>query len=196
MIRVGITGGIGSGKSTLVQVWKKLGAHVLNADAFARELMVSDEDLIQELKDTFGEETYHPDGSLNKEHLIREAFEKGRVGELNGVVHPVLRKRTAEYMAKLPKETPVFAYEAAVLLNDGRPEGFDCILLLLANAEKRKQWVNKRDRSGEKAVMDRMQAQPDFEQLQHLADIIIRNDGTLEELKQKAENSYLKILED
>jgi dephospho-CoA kinase len=196
MIRVGITGGIGSGKSTLVKVWEELGAHVLNADEYARELMVTDPLLISEIKETLGEESYHEDGSLNKEHLIQEAFGKGRVGELNAVVHPILRKRTQEYMDGLPDTTPVFAYEAAVLLNEGRPDGFDRILLMLADEQQRLHRVSERDGSNEEDILQRMKAQPDFEHLQHLADMIIRNDGSLEDLKKKAEASYGKIMQD
>ena len=196
MIRVGITVGIGSGKSTLRKVWEKLGASVMDADAYARELMVSDPLIIKELTKTFGAKTYHKDGSLNKEHLIKEAFKKGRVAELNAVVHPQLRKRTMEYMQKLPLDTPIFAYEAAVLLNEGRPEGFDCVVLMLAAEQNRLERVSSRDGSTEQDVLNRMQAQPDFGQLRDLADIIIRNDGSLEELKEKAEKTYFRILEE
>jgi dephospho-CoA kinase len=83
MIKVGITGGIGSGKSTVCKEWEKLGAVVFYADDEAKKLMVTDRLSRQKLTDAFGPQTYKADGSLNKAHLIEEAFIKGRVEELN-----------------------------------------------------------------------------------------------------------------
>lgn len=195
MIRVGVTGGIGSGKTTFCKVWEELGARVLYADDFAKELMVTDSVIIQNLKDTFGEITYLENGELNKDHLITEAFKKNRVDELNAIVHPRMRERAKEEGDKATREGySVFAYEAAVLLNEGRPEHFDDIILLLADKNKRVKRVMERDQTRGELVLDRMQKQPDFEELTHLVDHILINDSDLDSLKAEAEKMFHKLL--
>ena len=97
MIRVGVTGGIGSGKTTLCKEWEKLGAFVVYADDLAKKLMVEDEELVKKIKSTFGDKAYDEYGSLNRQYLAQEAFEKGRVNELNNLVHPVLWKKVEFY---------------------------------------------------------------------------------------------------
>src|SRR5699024_10593620 len=90
MIKVGITGGIGSGKSTVCEVWAGQGGFVLNADAFASELIAGNEDVRKALVVAFGPAAFHADGSLNRAHLAEQAFRRDRVDELNAIVHPRL----------------------------------------------------------------------------------------------------------
>ena len=191
MIRVGVTGGIGSGKTEFVNELQRIGAHVLNADDFAKYLMVTDAELKEQLIQVFGAETYLTDGALNKDHLIEEAFKKGRVQELNQTVHPILRQRTKSYADDLEsKGEKVFVYEAAVLLNEGRPDGFDVVVMLLSDKNRRVKRVVERDETSEEAILDRIDAQPDFEKITDLADVIVHNDGSLDELKEKTNSLY------
>lgn len=191
MKRVGITGGIGSGKTTFCKVWEGLGAYVLYADDFAKELMVSDKELIRSIKQTFGEQSYHEDGSLNRAFLAKEAFEKGRVKELNALVHPQLRKRIKELADRKSQEgIEIFAQEAAILLNEGRPEGLDSVILLLADDQKRVDWAAQRDQVDKKLITDRLEKQPDFKKLTHLCDHVVKNDGSVEDLQNKARELY------
>ncbi|MEX0719263.1 MAG: dephospho-CoA kinase [Balneolaceae bacterium] len=188
MIKVGITGGIGSGKTTFCKEWEKLGVYVLYADDFAKNLMQDDEELRGKIKHAFGEAAYQPDGKLNRSYLATEAFEKGRVEELNALVHPVLWKRVEDLAEQKAKEgVEIFAKEAAILLNNGRPEHLDYVILLLSDEEKRTQRVMKRDNAEKEQILSRIEKQPDFESLTHLSDFIVLNDGTLEELKKKAD---------
>lgn len=191
MIRIGITGGIGSGKTTFCKVWEELGAFVLYADDFAKELMVTDKKLIHSIKLTFGEEAYFEDGSLNREFLSREAFSKGRVQELNDLVHPILWER-AEKLAKEKERQgiKIFAKEAAILLNHGRPEDLDYVILLLAEDEERIERVKERDGATKEQVISRLEKQPDFEDLASFCDFIVMNNGSLEDLQSKAKEIY------
>ncbi len=194
MIKVGITGGIGSGKTAFCKEWEKLGAYVLYADDFAKQLMQEDPELQQKIIQAFGEQAYDSEGNVNRPYLAREAFEKGRVEELNELVHPALWEKAAELAAQKKQEgTEVFAKEAAILLNNGRPEELDYVILVLADKEQRVQRTTQRDRSSEKLVKDRMSKQPDFDSLTHLADFIVVNNGSLEELKVKAEEIFKKV---
>lgn len=191
MIKVGITGGIGSGKTTVCGEWESFGAFVVNADDLAKKVMVEHPEVRQEIKNVFGSASYRKDGSLNRKYLSREAFEKNRVAELNKIVHPRLPGITKDLMEHADKKGhPVFVYEAALLLQNGRPDFLDIVVLVLADEEKRIDWVRLRDKASTEEISQRIDKQQNFENLTHFADIVIKNDGSLEELKKKAKNIY------
>lgn len=195
MITVGVTGGIGSGKTTVCKIWEQLGAKVIYADDLAKELMQTDDRLKKKLVKAFGENTFLDDETLNKPHLIREAFEKHRVEELNDMVHPILREKIKELMQiHEQKEIEVFVVEAAVLLNKGRPDYVEKIVLITSKKAERVERVKKRDQATEKEILARLNKQPDFDKASHLVDYIINNDGTLEELNQSATELYKRII--
>jgi len=192
MIRVGVTGGIGSGKTTLCKEWERLGAFVVYADDLAKKLMVEDEELVKNIKSVFGDEAYHSDEALNREYLAQEAFEKGRVSELNRLVHPVLWKKVEEISAQKEREgVDVFVKEAAILLQNGRPKDLDYVVLVEADEQQRTERVVERDNSDRKKVEGRISAQQDFSTLRDLADFVVTNDEGVTELKEKA-GSLLK----
>lgn len=194
MITVGVTGGIGSGKTTVCKIWEEMGATVVYADDLAKEMMVTDQAIKKKLIEIFGEETYQPDGPLNKKHLIEEAFEKGRVDELNGIVHPALHRKTEEMMRSAEKKgTALFVKEAAVLLNEGRPEYLDLVVIVKSPKEKRISRVAERDGVSRNEVLSRMNKQPDFDRLHNLADYVIENSGSIKELKREAIDLYHRI---
>ncbi|MEQ8525680.1 dephospho-CoA kinase [Gracilimonas sp.] len=194
MIRVGITGGIGSGKTTFCKEWEKLGAFVLYADDFAKKLMQEDEELRKKITRTFGKEAYDSKNDLNRKYLAQEAFEKGRVEELNELVHPVLWKRAAELAEEKEKAgLEIFAKEAAILLKNGRSKELDYVIIVTADEDKRIERTSERDQASVKEIQNRMTKQPDFESLTHLADFVVLNDGTINELKDKAREIYKKI---
>ena len=187
MIRVGVTGGIGSGKTTLCKEWEKLGAFVVYADDLAKKLMVEDEELVKNIKSTFGDKAYDEDGGLNRQYLAQEAFEKGRVNELNNLVHPVLWKKVEEIADQKEKEgLGVFVKEAAILLQNGRPDDLDFVVLVEAKEKARVDRVIERDNSDRKKVEGRVSAQQDFSTLRDLADFVVTNDEGVTELKVKA----------
>jgi len=197
MVIVGVTGGIGSGKTTVCREWEKFGAYVFYADDEAKKLMVSNNDVIKQIKKTFGEDSYHEDGSLNKPHLIREAFDTGRVEELNRIVHPAVGEvfeKACRFAEK--KGCKVAVKEAALLLNNGRPGILDKVVIVSGDENIRLKRVMKRDQSTSSKIRKRMDHQPDFDKKHHLADFIIYNNGTLPDLKKKAENVYHRIIEE
>lgn len=187
MIRVGVTGGIGSGKTTLCKEWERLGAFVVYADDLAKKLMIEDDELVKNIKSVFGNKAYHEDGSLNRHYLAQEAFEKGRVNELNNLVHPVLWKKVEEISAQKEREgVDVFVKEAAILLQKGRPEDVDFVVLVEADEQQRTERVVRRDNSDKEKVEGRISAQQDFSTLTDLADFVVTNDEGVIELKEKA----------
>jgi len=195
MVTVGITGGIGSGKTTVCNIWEQLGACVLNADDLAKEIMATNPEVKRELIETFGSQTFLEDGSLNRKYLANEAFNKGRVKELNAIVHPRIPSAAAHKMRKAEESgTSVFVYEAALLLENLEPGDLDYIVLVLADKERRLKRVQQRDDSTLSDIEQRMEKQRDFEKAIEHVDYVIRNNGTLEELKKKAEVIYQNFL--
>lgn len=191
MVRIGVTGGIGSGKSTVCSVWEEMGAEICQADVVAKELMVSDPEVVREVKDAFGAPAYRDDGSLNRDYLAREAFEKGRVEELNAIVHPrvpaAIRRRIEQAETK---GATAFVYEAALLPGDRRPDFVDYLVMVRAPRGERVQRVADRDGLEPDQVEARIQSQQAYEELEHLADRVIHNDGTERELRRQAEALY------
>lgn len=188
MIKVGVTGGIGSGKTTFCKEWEKLGAFVVYADDLAKKIMNENEELVSNIESVFGKESYDKDGNLNRSYLAKEAFEKGRVKELNNLVHPILWKEVALLAQEKEKEgVKIFVKEAAILLQHGRPKDLDYVVLLTADLNSRVNRVVERDKTEEDLVLDRVSKQQDFDKLSDKVDYIISNDGSLEELKSKAQ---------
>jgi dephospho-CoA kinase len=196
MITVGITGGIGSGKSTICDIWKSKGAYILNADDLAKQVMVSDPAIKEQLTETFGSDSFYEDGSLNRAHLAREAFEKGRVKELNAIVHPKLPDAAMEKMRQAEQQGyNVMVYEAALLLENIEPGDLDYIVLVLADEQHRIDRVQQRDDSSKEEIKQRINKQRDFNKAISKVDYVIRNNGTLEELKKKAEVMYQNFVD-
>jgi len=196
MYKVGLTGGIGSGKTTIARIWEKKGAFVLDADDFAKELMVTDSDIIEKIKESFGEEAYKNDQSLNRSYLAKEAFEKGRVDELNKIVHPRVFEKTEDKIEEAEQEGyKVFVKEAALLLNYGRPESLDKVVLVLATDENMIKRAAQRDNVSPDVIQERLDKQQDFEKLKSRADFVIHNNGSMEDLEMRAQILFEKFLE-
>lgn len=195
MVKIGITGGIGSGKSTVCEVWKSLGAYIINADSLAKDLMTNNVLVKRAVQKQFGAESYHPDGRLNRTYLATEAFEKGRIAELNAIVHPHIPSEVKSLMKNAEKQGyKAVVYEAALLLQNTRPDFIDFVILVLADEDKRIRWVQKRDNAKPSAITDRINKQQNFEDLVNLADITIRNEGAINKLKEKAKNVYHQLV--
>lgn len=195
MVKVGITGGIGSGKTTVCRQWEKLGAVVVYADDLAKKLMVQDEKLISRLRSAFGDQTYNSDGTLNRYYLSGEAFKKGRVNELNRLVHPVVIRKVKDLIEKSEAQgAEMFVEEAALLLLNGRPSIFDFVVLVSADKEKRIDWVSGRDDVSREEILARMNKQKTHEELIPFCDFVIENNSTLSDLKKKAADLYRQML--
>lgn len=196
MLRVGLTGVMGSGKSVVRETWERLGAFCVDADRLAKHLMQEDETLKDRLVQAFGPETYLTDGSLNREFLSRQAFVLGRVDELNAIVHPRVIEETRRLFDEAEKRgADVSVKEAALLLAKGRPTDLDLIVVVSAPPDVRIQWITKRDNVDRSTAVSRIHAQPDEQEMLSHADIVIQNEGDLEALRIKAQDVYTRLTE-
>src|SRR5208282_5229513 len=117
MLRVGLTGGLGSGKSTVAAILRELGAQVIEADALGREMMERGHEVYEQIVARFGPEVLNPDGSLNRARLADLAFRHGRLQELNGLVHPPVIEAQRRWMNEVFTRDPsaVAVIESALI---------------------------------------------------------------------------------
>jgi len=174
-LKVGITGGIGSGKSFISHIFHDLGVPVLQADTLAKDIMVQDEELISAIRQLLGRESYLPDGTLNKDYISHRIFgDPALRNQLNAIVHPKVRRYTKAWFEK--QTTPYSLYEAAILFESGAYKIMDKIIVVLAPMELRIQRIIQRDGSDRKSVSSRMHAQMSDEERKNKGDFFINND--------------------
>jgi dephospho-CoA kinase len=144
--QIGITGGIGSGKSLVCKIFRQLGVSVYDADSHAKALMTTDGILVSQIKKEFGDLSYHPNGSLNREWLSSHIFsDETKLEKLNGLVHPRVAVDYEKWLAEHQDETYVLK-EAALLFESGSYRQLDKIVVVSAPEDIRRKRVLKRDR--------------------------------------------------
>ncbi|MEJ8844841.1 dephospho-CoA kinase [Lacibacter sp. H375] len=174
MLKIGLTGGIGSGKSTVAKVLEVLGVPVYYADEAAKELMYSNELLKQQLILHFGKETYFEDGQLNRKHLSSIVFNnKEKLELLNSLVHPATIADAKEWFSK--QQSPYIVKEAALLFESGTAEGLDYVIGVTAPSALRIKRVMDRDRVTADEVKRRMANQVDEALKMKLCDFVLHN---------------------
>jgi dephospho-CoA kinase len=177
MMKIGITGGIGSGKSTVCRVFENLGIPVFYADTVAKEIMVTDKELVAAVKDTFGAESYDAAGRLNNKHIAGIVFNNNiELNKLNELVHPAVFRAFDLWLTTVPLTAPYILKEAALLFESGSYMLCDKSVLVIAPVETRLKRVMKRDGSTEEQVLARMNKQLSDEEKMKMADFLIRND--------------------
>jgi dephospho-CoA kinase len=193
MFRVGLTGGIGSGKSLICSILEKLRVPVYYADAEAKRLMNDDPDLKTQIRELFGEEAYRQ-GSLDRKYLAGRLFGNAALVEaVNGVVHPAVHEDFKRW-TDLQQGVPYVVEEAAVLFENKAHEELDYAVIVSAPVEIRISRVMERDQCDRESVLRRMGHQLSDEELKKLADHVIVNDGQQMLLPQVIElhNKLLK----
>ena len=175
MFRLGITGGIGSGKSFVCSILEKFGVPVYYADKEARRLMNTRVDLKRAIKGVFGEEIYH-DGELDRQEMGRRIFgQPDMLDKINRMVHPVVREDFFKW-SEAWKNVPYVIEEAAILFESGAASEMDATVLIYAPKQLRIERVMARDGLGRSEVERRINIQMDEEEKKRLADRVILND--------------------
>ncbi|ACU03619.1 MULTISPECIES: dephospho-CoA kinase [Pedobacter] len=179
MLKIGITGGIGSGKTTICKVFETMGIPVFYADTVAKQLMVTDELLMSGVRHTFGTESYAADGTLNNKHIAAIVFNNAdELARLNALVHPAVFRAFEVWVKQVPAHVPYVLKEAALLFESGSYKMCDQNILVLAPEAARLQWVMERDGVSAAQVKARMDKQLPDEEKMKLADHLIYNNET------------------
>ncbi len=174
MLRIGITGGIGSGKTTVSKIFELMGVPVFYADEQAKQLMVQDRLLIKALIQAFGPESYLDDGTLNRKHISNIVFsDPQELEKLNSFVHPAVFRAMDAWTAQ--QKGPYVLKEAALLFESGSHQQNDFNILVSSPIALRISRVMKRDGISEEKVLGRIANQFPEEDKQKLADFHIKN---------------------
>lgn len=175
MLKVGITGGIGSGKSIVSSIFKAIGIPVFDADQTAKKIMQEDADVKQQLISTFGKEVFEHN-QLNRKYLANLVFNDSFLLEkLNAIVHPATIQSGLNWAAK--QDSPYVLREAALLFEAGSTVDLDIIIGVYAPLAIRIQRVMQRDNVSKQEVLNRMSKQINEEVKMKLCDFVIINDG-------------------
>ncbi len=174
-IVVGITGGIGSGKTFVCQVLESMSYPVFYSDKEAKLILVNDLTVRNQISELFGSKAYLEDNSLNREFLAAKIFnDKDLLAQMNGIVHPVVKKYFKVWVDK-QKSTIVFN-EAAIIFEIGNDKNYDKVILIKASKEAKIKRIQKRDNSSIIDIEQRMNNQWSDERKTKLADYVINND--------------------
>lgn len=186
---LGVTGGIGCGKSVVCAYLAQLGAEIFDADLIARNLMESDGKLRQEVTRAFGRESYREDGSLNRNWLAGQVFaDDTRVAELNGIVHPKVAQAFGILRNRL--KGGLLVHEAALTYEAGSENSLDAICVVTAPKEVRIARVMARDRVNAEKVLERMHRQLPQEEKARRADVVLVNDSDMAAARRKSRRLY------
>jgi len=177
MKKIGITGGIGSGKTTVCEIFKLLGVAVFHADAEAKKLQDNDLQIKRHLIDLLGEHIYLPNGILDRTKLAKLIFNnKKALSNVNAIIHPAVHKTFLNWVNNY-QDAPYVLYEAAILLESGYASDFDRNILILADEKVRIERVIRRDHTSEELVRQRIMNQmPDIQKIK-MVDFLIQNNN-------------------
>jgi dephospho-CoA kinase len=175
MLKIGLTGGIGSGKTTVAQIFEVLAIPVYYADQAAKDLMNRDADLKKKVISAFGSAVYKQ-GTLDRTYLGGLVFENAeKLALLNSLVHPVTLRDASEWMQN--QKTPYAVKEAALIFETQMEKFFDYVIGVTAPQSLRLERVMKRDQTSSENVLLRMQQQMDVNEKISRCDFVIENDG-------------------
>ena len=187
---IALTGGIGSGKSTVAAEWVSLGATEIDADVLAREVVVPGTEGLDLVAREFGQGILNPDGTLNRSALAAKAFSSEEARKkLEAILHPLIQKRAAELVKKAPG---IVVYTIPLLAETQSPLRFDKVVTISCPEEVRVERLIRRGLTEEDARR-RIAAQATDEQREKKADIVIRSDCDLSELSERARRVYREI---
>lgn len=189
MLRIGLTGGIGSGKSTVSELLAARGAVIVDADRIAREVVEPGTPGLAAVVEAFGEQVLAADGSLDRPALAAVVFsDPAARARLDAIVHPLVRRRSAELVAASPADA-VVVNDVPLLVETGQVASFDVVLVVEADPEIRVARLVRRGLTEDDARA-RIASQASDEQRRAVADVVLDNSGTPEELAEQVDRFW------
>jgi len=192
MLKIGLTGGIGTGKTTVANIFSDLGVPIYNSDLRAKKLMTSNKNLGKSITQSFGNESFK-DGYLNKNYLSELVFNSKRsLDKLNSIVHPFVAEDFNSWVAV--QDAKYIIKEAAILIESGAYKQMDKIIVVTCDLETRIKRVVERDNINREEVIKKMNNQLlEVEKLKY-ADFTLENKGLTSELRAKITSLNVNIL--
>ena len=193
MLRIGLTGGIGTGKSTASKILEEMGAYVFDADKEAKNILLSNETIKNELISEFGTDIINKEGSIEKNKLARIAFQdENHQLRLNSIIHPyVFRKIDSSFDEILDKGAhDIFCVDAALIYESGADTHMDYVVVITSHLRLRTERVMERGNLTRDEFLRRLELQWPDEDKVHMADYVIHNNGTKEDLIIESKKVY------
>ena len=193
MLKVGLTGGIGTGKSTASLMFKDLGAFIFDADREAKRLLDTSESIQNELIKEFGTDIQNGENKIDRAKLARVSFQdEDHQFILNSIIHPHIFQIIDKVSAK--NKYPVFIVDGALIFESGLNNHLDYTIVITANMKHRMSRVLKNSNLTREDVLRRIELQWSDEEKVNLADFTLQNNGTEKELKAQIQKVYAKLV--
>lgn len=194
MLTVGLTGGIGSGKSTFASLLERRGAEVIDADALGRVALEPGSPSWHSVVAQFGDEILAPGMEIDRRRLAEIVFASSEaLAALNAIVHPVILQRIAETLEMLSGTDEIVVVDAALIVEIGLAESVDLLVVVEADEDvRRRRLANERGMSLED-IDARIKSQAHPDDLSRRADILVRNDGSLDDLEAEADRVWAEL---
>lgn len=194
MLKIGITGGIGSGKSTVSSFFSVLGVPVYDSDKRAKDLMQHDNSIIGTIKKEFGERSYL-NNQLNRSYIAEIVFKnESKLKQLNSIIHPAVRTDFNNWLSQNSNAKFVIK-EAAIMIESGAYKEMDKLIVVNAKRDQKIKRIKKRDHLSLEDIENRIQNQLSDEIRNQYADFIIENNSGIMELKQQVLSIYNKLID-
>jgi dephospho-CoA kinase len=200
-LRVGLTGGLCSGKSAVAEMFARRGVHVLHADKLAHELMRPGEPVYDQVVNHFGREIVQADGAIDRRKLAALAFAPGRIQELNRIVHPPVVKKQEAWMDEVEKRDPraIAMVEAALIVEAGVAQRFDKLVVVTSTPEQKIERFAARSpgadqEAARREARRRIAAQLPDEDKVKVADYVIDNSGPLPATERQVETVFTDLM--
>jgi dephospho-CoA kinase len=196
MLKVGLTGGIASGKSTVSAMFEALGCHVLDSDAITRDLFRPGNPVNAAVAEAFGRHVVAEDGSINRKVLGELVFNNPELRQkLNSVVHPAIKVRQAEFLAAERTDDPhaIGIIEAALMVEAGTYADYDKLIVVTCPPEIQRERLRQRSQLTAEQIEKRIASQMPMEEKVKFADFVIDNSGDANETRRQVGEVYEKL---
>ncbi len=193
---IAVTGGMGTGQSSVCQFLHYLGAKAINADKIAKREIENNAAVQKELKKTFGAKIFYPNGKLNRKLLARLAFaDEAKTVRLNKIVHPQMVSRIIEIIenARDSGRYSMIVVDAALIFELSLENMFDAVVVVTSKMQNRLERIKLRDKLTDKEISDRMSKQIPIEDKMQWADYLIENNGTLKQLEENTKKLFHQL---
>lgn len=193
---IGLTGGIATGKSTAASMLRQLGAKIVDADELAREIVEPCQEAWQEIVAAFGREIVREDKSIDREKLRKKVFADPQARKrLESITHPHIRTLGQQKIQQLGAEgVEIVVYVAPLLFENQVQLWLRPVVLVACNSAIQKRRLQKRDGLNKKEIEQHLKAQMPLDEKRQLADFVIENNGSVEELKKQVQEVWRKIV--
>ncbi len=193
MLKIALTGGIGSGKTTVTDYFRKLGVPVIDADETSHEVTQAGEPAVQKISDAFGDSVLDCDGNLDRTALRNIVFGDPESRKLlESILHPEIRRRMNETASRT--QSPYCLFSIPLLIETDQHTSYDRILVVEASEDRRRSWIQARSDLTQNEITAILSAQVSDEQRRHAADDLLMNDGGIDDLHARIERLHQTYL--